>query len=67
MEEERRLLEKLMKRKNILSKQERQVLEEVEIVQKEKVRIKVREQGNKKVIDRLKKEKKMRRSPLFSL
>ena len=51
---------KLMKRKSHLSDKERQVLEEVEMVQREKDVIKQREQENKKVLDRLKKEKTAR-------
>ena len=47
-----------MKRKSHLSEKERQVLEEVEMVQREKDVIKQREHENKVVLDRLKKEKK---------
>ena len=49
LEEEKRLLEKLMQRKQTLSEKERQVLEEVEMVQCEKDAIKQREHENKKV------------------
>ena len=49
LEEEKRLLEKLMQRKQTLSEKERQVLEEVEMVQREKDAIKQREHENKKV------------------